>query len=562
MQAVRKSGVLTGALVGLLFTVALTAIFFMGNRLITLPFVPNDFFEWLTRVLPGTIVPTVIEIMVKIIRGLNLGPTDSTAKTAEYLIALVQFLVLGTVLGGLFFVVLRRRHVVNSQSYLPGAIFGGVIGVAMLLMSDSTNSTSSLDPFIRAIWILVVFVGWGAVLNWIYNDLYTLPDTARPAEVPAASAQQLDRRQFLIRVGGATAAITLVGGGVGLALGSGDGQRPVSSGLAPAAESTLDPGLTDGQGNPLPNAHDPVKPAPGTRPEYTPLKDHYRIDINLNPPVVAENTWSLPITGLVANPITLSLSDLRTQYAAMTQYVTLACISNPLGGDLTSTTKWTGVSLQQIMKQVQPTQDAGFLRITAADGFDEYVALDLINKDERIMLTYEWDGQPLLPEHGFPLRIYVPDLYGMKQPKWIETIEVVQDWQEGYWVRRGWSETAQMNATSVIDTVATNSIIKNGDQMLVPIGGIAHAGARGISKVEVQVDNGDWVEAQRRGPLSQTTWVIWRYDWPFSEGQHTFAVRCVDGKGAAQIVDVHDVAPDGATGIFSVNEYISNPTNT
>ena len=168
------------------------------------------------------------------------------------------------------------------------------------------------------------------------------------------------------------------------------------------------------------------------------------------------------------------------------------------------------------------------------------------------MLTYAWDGVPLRREHGFPLRIYIPDVHGMKQPKWIESIEFTDHWEPGFWVVRGWNKVAQMHATSVIDTVAVDMTIIGGDKRkLVPIGGMAHAGDRGISKVEVQVDDGPWEQALIRTPLSQLTWVAWRYDWPFRPGKHKFTVRCYDGNGTLQIAAPSSPEPDGATGLSS-----------
>jgi hypothetical protein len=247
----------------------------------------------------------------------------------------------------------------------------------------------------------------------------------------------------------------------------------------------------------------------------------------------------------------MTLAQIRA-YPAVDEFVTLACISNGVGGDLIGTQRWTGVSLQTLLKDVPLKADATYLKISSADSFDEYVSLDLIRKDERIMLAYAWDGLPLEVKHGFPLRIYIPNHYGMKQPKWISTIEAVAAWDEGYWVRRGWDEAALMRATSVIDTVAIDNLTGEGDQKRVPVGGIAHAGDRGISKVEVRVDEGEWVEADLRRPMSQTTWVLWRYEWPFEAGDHLFEVRCVDGNGTPQIERVADVAPSGATGIHRV----------
>jgi hypothetical protein len=210
------------------------------------------------------------------------------------------------------------------------------------------------------------------------------------------------------------------------------------------------------------------------------------------------------------------------------------------------------VSLQRLLSDLQLKPAAMHLKIRSVDGFFEVVSLDAIRADERIMLAYAWDGVPLKREHGFPLRIYIPDIYGMKQPKWIESIEAADHWEPGYWVERGWNRMAQMQATSVIDTVAVDmSIIGADQQKLVPVGGIAHAGARGISKVEVRVDDGPWEQAALRTPLSELTWVIWRYDWPFRSGKHTFTVRCYEGNGTQQIATPRPPEPDGATGLHS-----------
>jgi hypothetical protein len=138
----------------------------------------------------------------------------------------------------------------------------------------------------------------------------------------------------------------------------------------------------------------------------------------------------------------------------------------------------------------------------------------------------------------------------MKQPKWIETIDVVDHYEEGYWVRRGWDEVAKVKATSVIDTVATEELVERDSSTFVPVGGIAYAGARGISHVEVKINDGPWENAQLRMPLSETTWVIWRYEWPFREGSHVIAVRCVDGRGQPQIEETRGSRPGGATGIY------------
>jgi DMSO/TMAO reductase YedYZ molybdopterin-dependent catalytic subunit len=301
--------------------------------------------------------------------------------------------------------------------------------------------------------------------------------------------------------------------------------------------------------HPLPNAAAVVQPAAGTRPELTPVSRHYRIDINTSPPSIPEASWRLKIRGLVARPLEWTLAELRAR-PALHQFITLSCISNTVGGDLIGTTRWSGVSLQQLIPELGLNQNATHLKIHSADGFYEVVALAAIREDGRVMLTYAWDGLPLPEKHGFPLRIYIPDRYGMKQPKWIESIEAIDHWEAGYWVVRGWDREARMKATSVIDTIATNMMIARPPQeMRVPIGGIAHAGVRGISKVELRVDNGEWMPAELRTPLSGQTWVVWRYDWPMQRGKHTFAVRCFEGDGTPQIAREAPPDPSGASGL-------------
>jgi hypothetical protein len=293
-----------------------------------------------------------------------------------------------------------------------------------------------------------------------------------------------------------------------------------------------------------------VQPVLGTRPEYTAVADHYRIDIDLTSPSVDPNVWRLVINGLVAHPLSLTLDQIKITYKSVDQFVTLSCISNPVGGTLIGTTLWTGVPFRDVLAQAAPTATARYVHLVSEDGFDESIDLNMINSDPRITLTYAWNGQPLTHPHGFPLRVYIPDLYGMKQPKCIMSITLVADPIQGYWVTRGWDAKAEMLTTSVIDTVLTSQLDMRGGVTYVPIGGIAHAGAKGISKVEIQVDNGPWEPAELRAPLSGLTWVIWRYEWPFAEGLHLFKVRAYDGQGRLQETVENPTLPSGATGIF------------
>jgi DMSO/TMAO reductase YedYZ molybdopterin-dependent catalytic subunit len=537
-----RPGWLSGGVVGGLLITALTALFFLAAAAVGTPFVPFDMFDWVGRVLPGPVITFGIDSIVTVISAFNLGELSSTAKLAEQIMAVGGMLVTGIAIGAVVFELLKRTRLTPGAA---GLIAGGGLGLVVALISQQVNRTALTDPALNLVWIVLAFLAWGLLVEWAWRWLARAQIATTEARV-----QQIDRRRFLVNVGGATAAITVLGSGIGVLL---NNLRP----------RTLEVTLAEGEGaqpwsaqNTLPNADDAVIPAPGTRPELTPLADHYRIDINLVPPTVNEADWRLKIDGLVDNPLELTLDDLRNNYEPVSQFVTIACISNRIGGDLIGTTLWTGARLRDVLAGAGLKPEATHLRITAADDFDEITSVELALNDDRVMLCYAWDGLPLEVKHGFPLRIYLPDHYGMKQPKWILHIEAIPAWEEGYWVRRGWDKDALMKATSVIDTVAAEAIYERDGAQFVPIGGIAHAGDRGISAVEVKVDDGDWSPALLRKPLSETTWVIWRYDWPFTEGDHTFTVRCVDGQGNAQIEANAPSRPSGATGLDQVQQRV------
>jgi sulfite oxidase len=360
-----------------------------------------------------------------------------------------------------------------------------------------------------------------------------------------------------VRVGAGAATITVAGVGLGELL-----RRSVAEPqtIVQTASNTSADNLPQAVAEALPNADDPVIPAPGTRPEVTPLERHYRIDINASIPSISAEGFVMPVISRLADGERTvmheyTLDEIRAM-PSRDDYVTMACISNRLGGDLISTVRWTGVSMQNFLATLDVPSNATHLQIMSYDGFDETVSLDLINSDERIMLAYEWEGQPLLEKHGFPLRIHIPDRYGMKQPKWIIQMEFIEGDREGYWVRRGWDRDAIVRSTSVIDTVAVDSAYEMDGGMYIPIGGIAWSGARGISSVDVRIDNGEWQAAEIRSPVGDRTWSLWRYDWAFQEGMHTFEVKCAEGDGTAQIDRVAGTYPSGATGIVSRTTFI------
>jgi DMSO/TMAO reductase YedYZ molybdopterin-dependent catalytic subunit len=505
--------------VGLGLTAALTGVLFAARQLVGLPFAPFDVFDRVARVLPGGMLTFGIDAMVGLIGALSLGPTSTAAKAAEQSLAVIGLLVTGALAGGLLFAVLRRRTAPATLG--PGLLAGAIVGLPVALAVATADVPAPAGPLAGAAWTLAAFLVWGAALGRTFRRLSD-----------ATAVSRAERRRFLVRLGGATATLTFVGAGVGVWIAD---RRRRAEGRARGEPWSAT--------HSLPNAGDAVVPVTGTRPELTPVERHYRIDINTRPPVVDEATWRLRFGGLVERPAAFTLADLRAR-PATDQFVTLECISNPLGGDLIGTQRWTGVPLRLLLDEVRPLPGATHLHLKSADGFHETVAIDEVRADPRVMLTYAWDALPLTADHGFPLRICLPGRYGMKQPKWLVSVEAVDAPEPGYWVQRGWDEKAIMKATSVIDVVSSSM-----DTSVVPIGGIAFAGPRGISRVAVRVDDGEWQDARLRAPLSSTTWVLWRFDWPFTPGDHVFTVRCWEGDGTPQIAERSPIRPAGASGL-------------
>jgi DMSO/TMAO reductase YedYZ molybdopterin-dependent catalytic subunit len=537
----RKLAIGYGALAGALLTAPLIALLYLVHKLVGLPYLPFDFFDWMTRLLPGSMVTFGIDMMIDTIRFFGVGVAGA-ARTAERVIAVIQLFLMGVAGGVIFFAIFRLRDA--RPDVISGLAAGALAGLPMIGISIAIEG-STVEPVLVVLWLSAVFLAWGAALREIYVRVTPLPSDPTADSVPAA-APTVDRRQFLIRVGAVTAVITVASSSLGSLLARQarqEQERALEGSMAHVAETST--------GSPFPNSSDPLMPAPGTRPEYTPLKDHYKVSIRTAPTVIDGDTWRLPILGEVDNPLSLTLDDIRNNYEPRSQFVTLSCISGRVGTDLISTTMWTGASVQDILADARPSDKARYLFIKSGDGFYETVDLDLIASDSRIMLAYDWDGHSLPIDHGFPLRIWLPDRFGMKQPRWITEIMVVEDYREGYWVERGWDEVARVKATSVIDTVAQDATYESDGKTMVPVGGIAFAGARGISRVEVRVDGGPWREAKLRGPLSETTWVLWRYDWPFEAGPHGFEVRCVEADGTPQIEEERGNRPSGATGIHT-----------
>jgi DMSO/TMAO reductase YedYZ molybdopterin-dependent catalytic subunit len=526
----KPSAVRTGAF-GLVAGLAVIAATYLGNRLAGLPYLPFDIFDWLARVLPGRLVATSIDTMVMIIRGLRLGPTASTAKLAEQGMALVQFAVTWVVFGLILGVAGRRRP---ERRTLYGAT-GGLLLFLSATGIEAARGFAEASPLAALPWLGLVLIGGGALLGRTLSAL--------SAASEASPEDAISRRRFLRLVGTGSFVVMVTAAGVSVV----SKRKKASLSEIDQEEIVRAAGTSGPAASPAAGELEKrFPPVPGTRAELTANRDFYRIDINLQPPKVDGKAWRLKLGGLVDHPLDLSLDDIRSR-PRQTQALTLSCISNPVGGDLISASFWTGVPFKAILEEAGLKEGVKEIYIESADGFYESVPLGEA-LDGRTLLVYEMNGEPLTADHGFPLRVYIPGHFGMKQPKWIVRMEAIDHKGKGFWVDRDWSETARVRTTSVIDAVAAGAPAP--ETGLVPVGGIAYAGDRGISMVEVRVDGDPWEKAELRLPaLSQLTWVQWRYDWKATPGKHIFRVRAYNGAGEPQITEDHPPFPDGATGI-------------
>jgi sulfite oxidase len=528
----KKVSIVQGAIIGGITSIPVLAMSYLGFVLTGVPFAAFAIFDGLVRILPGPIVTFGIDSMITLLNFINLGSVSGSAKTAERLGAIIIFILGGSLFGAILSSIGRKQ----SKNLLVAGVLGGFLWTLVLILVMAYLGFGAVTPAAALIWLGSLMIAWGLVLGWVIKSL--------PSILASSDDAPISRRGFLYIFGGGTAAVTLGALGVARLAGS----EPAT--LVEQGSGTPDLSTTSGTAaspsNEMLSAR--IEPTSGTRAEITPPGEFYSVDINSLPPSINEETWRLPLVGLVERPLTLSLAELRTR-PAVSQVITLSCISNSVGGSLIGTALWKGVRLRDILEEAGLMSEARSLFIESADGFYESVSrIDAM--DDRTLLVYEMNDAPLERKHGYPLRIYIPDRFGMKQPKWIESIEAINHDGPGYWVDRGWSEEAIVRMTSVIDDVSTKEF--DGTMGVVPIGGIAYSGAKTISKVEVQIDDEPWIEAQLRvPPLSPLTWVQWRYDWQGVPGSHTVRVRAFDGTGQVQDSQERRSRPDGATGIHT-----------
>jgi DMSO/TMAO reductase YedYZ molybdopterin-dependent catalytic subunit len=373
----------------------------------------------------------------------------------------------------------------------------------------------------------------------------TLPAQTLPAQTPPAQSMLLkvpNRRQFLGTAAGVTAGAIAIGGAA----------RWLRSQGAATAErlKIVLPRAT----KPLPDPPAAVElSVAGAAPFFTPTSEFYRIDTALTVPRVDLSTWTLEVMGQVSNPITLNYEQLLER-PMIEADITIACVSNEVGGDLIGTARWLGCRLDDLLKEAGVSDTADQIVGRSVDGFTAGFPTALLDGRDALV-AIAMNGEPLPAKHGFPARLIVPGVYGyVSATKWLSQIELTTfEAFQGYWIPRGWSVEGPVKTQSRIDTPRNGARVKAGST--VPIAGVAWAPIRGIVRVEVRIDDGPWQEATLGQEYQKTTWRQWKLDWKPSSGEHKIAVRATDGDGETQTDQLAPVAPDGATGWHTITVY-------
>ncbi|MEQ8717979.1 MAG: molybdopterin-dependent oxidoreductase [Acidimicrobiales bacterium] len=296
----------------------------------------------------------------------------------------------------------------------------------------------------------------------------------------------------------------------------------------------------------------------GVTPFITPNDDFYRIDIALTVPQVPADTWRLRVHGMVERPYEITFAELLERELIETD-ITMTCVSNEVGGGLVGNARWLGARLDALLDEARVLPEADQVVGRSVDGWECGFPVEAATDGRDAIVAVGMNGEPLPLAHGFPARLVVPGLYGyVSATKWLTEIELTTfDAFDHYWERRGWAREGPIRTQSRIDTPRGLQRVAPG---VVPVAGVAWAQTRGIAAVEVQVDDGPWMEAELADALNDTTWRQWVWRWNASPGRHTLRCRATDGTGAIQTADRSEPIPDGATGHHEVVVLVEDPT--
>ncbi|MFJ6654341.1 molybdopterin-dependent oxidoreductase [Microbacterium sp. NPDC091313] len=417
---------------------------------------------------------------------------------------------------------------------------GGAAATAAILTRAEASVLSVIPPVLgTVVGVAVLIMLVSRLRRWAAASATTIASADLVAEAEGtapADPARVNRRSFLLLSGLTAVASVIVG---------------VGARVVNAASSSIE-SIRDALRLPAP-ASTVAVPAgaeldvPGISPLFTSNADFYRVDTALTVPQVDPDTWKLVIDGMVGTRVELSFDDLIGM--GLDEYIiTLTCVSNEVGGDLVGNARWLGVPVRTLLAKAAPSADADMVLSRSVDGYTASTPLSSLT-DENVdaILAVGMNGEPLPLEHGFPVRMIVPGLYGyVSATKWLTELKVTTFAQDqAYWTPRGYSAQAPIKMSSRVDTPKLGTAVSAGT---VAVAGMAWAQGIGISRVEVQIDDGEWQSAQLSAAINDDTWVQWMLPWDASSGTHYISVRAVDKAGNLQIQDAAPIAPNGSSG--------------
>jgi DMSO/TMAO reductase YedYZ molybdopterin-dependent catalytic subunit len=512
------AGAATGVMAaGLLFAVAELLSAFFGTTSSPLTAVGSTFIDFTPAWMKNFAVAT-------------FGTNDKT-------VLLLSMAVVAVILSAVAGVLARRRFAAGAALVLAFAVV-----MAACVITRAGATVPDLFPLLAgtAAGLIALRYLAQAVAR---RQAAAAEDDDTTAQTPAAQpdAPQPTRRAFLVRSAVVAGAAVVVGVGAGALSSARNAAAKVRQALrlpAPARAAA-----------PLPAGVQ--APVAGVGPFITPSADFYRIDTALVVPQLDPGQWKLRVHGMVENEFTMTFDELLAADLVET-YVTLTCVSNVVGGNLAGNAKWLGYPLREVLDRAKPKAGADMVLSTSSDGFSASTPLPVLQDKREALLAVAMNGEPLPLEHGFPVRMVVPGLYGyVSATKWVVDLEVTTfAAKAGYWTSRGWSSHGPIKTASRVEVPRALGRVPAGT---VGIGGTAWAQQRGISKVEVQLDNGAWQPAALAAEASVDTWRQWSYMWEgATSGTHNVRVRAYDADGTLQIEKQAPPEPDGSTGWHSI----------
>lgn len=459
-------------------------------------------------------------------------------------------LIYAAVIGALAF---RRRIEI-------GLVGIGVFGLIGALAATSNRAGGSIDDAVPTL----VGAAAGAASLWFAHRVcrpliagVPSADTAPPSDPTGArqpspiDTPRATRRELLVRTGGVLAVLAFVGVGAG-AVG-----RTIRSRFS-ATESRLNVAL--------PPASNTVAAVPagvtvgveGVAPFITPNADFYRIDTALTVPQVPTEGYELRVTGMVDRELRFSFDDLLRR-EVVEHDITLTCVSNTIGGELIGNARWTGVRLDELLAEAGLQAGANQVVGRSIDGYTCGFPIEAATDGRNALVAFGMNGEPLPLEHGFPVRLIVPGLYGyISATKWLVEIELTtfEDFEQ-YWVPRGYAERAPIKLMSRIDSIDGLGTLTRTADGAAAIGGVAWAQTRGISAVEVQLDEGPWQPCELGAALNDDTWRQWAFRWtPRAAGRTSIRCRATDGDGVIQTAERSEPLPNGASGHHQIVVFV------